>query len=100
MGEELKYFHFPSLLQREGWRSPVILGVDAKGLIQYLSNQSPEGKEIEAVDGFASPGFQQAHSHAFQYAWSGLSESHSTGSNDDFCTWREEGSMCAWAVDR
>ena len=99
MGEELKYFHFPSLLQREGWRSPVFIGVDANGLIQYLSNQSPEGKEIEAVDGFASPGFQNAHSHAFQYALAGLAESHSTGSNDDFWTWREEMYKCALSVD-
>jgi len=98
-GEGFKYFHFSSLLQHEGWLSPMFIGVDPNGLIQYLSHQSPEGKEIEAVDGFALPGFQNAHSHAFQYAMAGLAENHSVGSNDDFWTWREEMYKCALSVD-
>ncbi len=94
----LEYFHFSSLLQREGWLSSVFIGVDKAGLIQYLSNQSPEAKEIEEVDGFALPGFQNAHSHAFQYAMAGLAENHPTGTTDDFWTWREEMYKCALAV--
>ena len=95
----LKYFHFSSLLQREGWLSPVFVGVDENGLIQYLSNQSPETKEVESVDGFALPGFQNAHSHAFQYAMAGLAENHPAGTADDFWSWREEMYKCALAVD-
>jgi len=49
----LKYFQFSGLLQREGWLSSVFIGVDEDGLIQYLSNQSPEEEEIDRVEGFA-----------------------------------------------
>src|SRR5438105_4736928 len=98
-GEGLKYFHFSSLLQREGWLSPSFIGVDKNGLIQYLSNQSPEGKEVEVVEGFALPGFQNAHSHAFQYAMAGLAENHPPGTSDDFWSWREEMYKCALAAD-
>jgi len=96
--EGLKYFHFSGLLQREGWLSPTFIGVDKSGLIQYLSNQPPEAKEIEAVDGFVLPGFQNAHSHAFQYAMTGLAENHPVGVDDDFWSWREEMYKCALAV--
>jgi len=95
----LKYFHFSGLLQREGWLSSVFIGIDGNGLIQYLSNQTPEAKEVEPVDGFALPGFQNAHSHAFQYAMAGLAENHPAGTADDFWSWREEMYKCALTVD-
>ena len=93
------YFRFPSILQKDGWSSPAYIGVDAKGVITYLSNQSPEGVAIEGVHGFALPGFQNAHSHAFQYAMAGLAENHPTGMEDDFWTWREAMYQCALSVD-
>ena len=95
----LKYFHFSGLLQKERWLSSVFIGIDENGLIQYLSNQSPETKEVEAVDGFALPGFQNAHSHAFQYAMAGLAENHPAGTADDFWSWREEMYKCALTID-
>ncbi len=99
MGEGLNYFRFTSLLQHEGWLSAAVIGVDKNGIIQYLSNQPPEGKKIETVEGFALPGFQNAHSHAFQYAMAGLAENHLTDAADDFWTWREGMYKCALAVD-
>jgi len=76
------------------------VGVEEDGIISYLSNQAPEqGIAIEAVDGFALPGFQNAHSHAFQYAMAGLAENHPSGTRDDFWTWREEMYRCALSVD-
>jgi formimidoylglutamate deiminase len=95
----LKYFHFSGLLQLEGWLSSVFIGVDTSGLIQHLSDQLPKGKEVETVDGFALPGFQNAHSHAFQYAMAGLAENHPSGAEDDFWSWREEMYKCALAVN-
>ncbi len=95
----LKYFYFSGLLQIEGWLSSVFVGVDANGLIQYLSTQSPEGNEIETIEGFGLPGFQNAHSHAFQYAMAGLAENHAAGTADDFWSWREEMYKCALAVN-
>jgi formimidoylglutamate deiminase len=95
----LKYFQFSGLLQREGWLSPVFVGVDENGLIQYLSDRSPLPKEVEIVDGFALAGFQNAHSHAFQYAMAGLAENHPPGTSDDFWSWREEMYKCALTVN-
>jgi formimidoylglutamate deiminase len=54
---------------------------------------------IEFVNGLALPGFQNAHSHAFQYAMAGLAENHPTGTDDDFWTWREEMYKCALSVN-
>jgi formimidoylglutamate deiminase len=75
------------------------VGVDEKGVIRFLSGEIPEAKEIENVEGFALPGFQNAHSHAFQYAMAGLAENHAMGTNDDFWTWREEMYKCALSVN-
>ena len=94
--ERLKYFRFEGLLQRDGWLSPAYVGFDKNGVIRYLSNKpQPEGSAIEAVTGYALPGFQNAHSHAFQYAMAGLAERHPEGVEDDFWTWREEMYKCA-----
>jgi len=99
-GEGLKYFQFKSLLQQNGWLSPAYVGVDENGMIQYLSSDPPqESTAIEFVNGFALPGFQNAHSHAFQYAMAGLAENHASGADDDFWTWREEMYKCALSVD-
>ena len=77
----------------------MFVGVDDKGLITSLSATSPEGVAIEAVDGFALPGFQNAHSHAFQYGMAGLAENHPTEIDDDFWTWREAMYQCALSVN-
>ena len=96
----IKYYCFPSLLQKTGWLSPAYVGVDGSGTITYLSNKAPaEVIAIESVQGFALPGFQNAHSHAFQYAMAGLAENHAAGTQDDFWTWREAMYQCALAVD-
>jgi len=96
----LKYFHFNALLQQENWVSPAYVGIDEHGIIQYVSDQKPtEAIAIEYVDGYALPGFQNAHSHAFQYAMAGLAEKHQPGTYDDFWTWREAMYQCALTVD-
>lgn len=100
MKPKLTYYLFNAILQKEGWLSPAYIGVDADGIIQYLNHEAPaEGVAIEAVQGFALPGFQNAHSHAFQYAMAGLAENHAPGTDDDFWTWREAMYQCALSVD-
>ncbi len=100
MKSELKYYQFTSLLQKEGWLSPAYVGVDENGIIRYLNSVAPaDAMAIEAVQGFALPGFQNAHSHAFQYAMAGLAENHPSGTSDDFWTWREAMYQCALSVD-
>jgi formimidoylglutamate deiminase len=100
MKSDLKYYHFTSLLQKEGWLSPAYAGVDENGVIRYLNSTPPqEAVAIEAVQGFVLPGFQNAHSHAFQYAMAGLAENHPAGTADDFWSWREAMYQCALSVD-
>ncbi len=96
----MHYFKFNALLQKANWLTPTYIGVDDSGIIQYLDSVAPnEAIAIEAVQGFALPGFQNAHSHAFQYAMAGLAENHPLGTDDDFWTWREEMYKCALSVD-
>jgi len=84
------------LLQQQGWIAPAYVGVSADGTIQFLSDKAPQNAAaIEAVQGYALPGFQNAHSHAFQYAMAGMAEKHPPGSNDDFWSWREAMYLCA-----
>lgn len=99
-GDYAKLYRFKALLQREGWLSPAYVGVNRKGVITYLSDQPPtEPAAAEAVLGLALPGFQNAHSHAFQYGMTGLAEVHPVGTDDDFWTWREAMYQCALSVD-
>jgi formimidoylglutamate deiminase len=98
MTRRLRYFRFKGLLQKAGWLTPAYVGVDNAGLIQYLSNVAPQDVATESVTGIALPGFQNAHSHAFQYAMAGSAEIHPKGTSDDFWTWREAMYKCALAV--
>ncbi|MFZ1806329.1 MAG: formimidoylglutamate deiminase [Cyclobacteriaceae bacterium] len=99
-GKALNYFKFKALLQRDRWISPAFVGVDNKGVIKYLSNISPsDGFAMDTVDGYALPGFQNAHSHAFQYGMAGLAENHPIGTHDDFWSWREAMYQCALSVN-
>lgn len=96
----MKYFQFKGLLQADGWLTPAYVGIDGDGVIQYLSDHAPtEPVSIESILGYALPGFQNAHSHAFQYAMAGLAEKHAENSDDDFWSWREAMYSCAMTMD-
>jgi formimidoylglutamate deiminase len=95
-----KYYRFNALLLRKGWLSPAYVGIDDVGIIRYLSDKAPEEAiAIEAVSGYALPGFQNAHSHAFQFAMAGMAEKHAPNTNDDFWSWRETMYRCALSID-
>ncbi|MEQ9166874.1 MAG: amidohydrolase family protein, partial [Fulvivirga sp.] len=84
----MKHFQFSGLLQNEGWQDDVAVSVDNDGIITSIQQEKIEGAEV--VNGYALPGFQNAHSHAFQYAMAGLAEKHKSGTvADDFWSWRE-----------
>jgi len=85
----MKTYFFKKLLQNNGWLDHVDVKVDDNGIIQSIEENSTN-TDGEVVNGFAVPGFQNAHSHAFQYAMAGVAERHeSHASNDDFWSWRE-----------
>jgi formimidoylglutamate deiminase len=78
---------------------PAYVAVDENGVLQSLSTEAPAGIAAETVQGYALPGFQNAHSHAFQYAMTGDAEIHPKGIEDDFWTWREAMYRCALSVN-
>ncbi|MEX1001726.1 MAG: formimidoylglutamate deiminase [Crocinitomicaceae bacterium] len=86
----MKTFFLRSLLQKDGWHHNQYVRVDAQGRIVSISSETETDHLFETVEAWAIPGFQNAHSHAFQYAMAGLAERHATGEvADDFWSWRE-----------
>lgn len=93
-------YKFNALLQNEGWISPSYVQTDEVGKITYLSDQPKENVRYENINGFAISGFQNAHSHAFQYAMAGIAEKHKAGVDaDDFWSWRETMYKVALTLD-
>lgn len=87
----MKVWHFSGLLQKAGWHNDVVVAVNDQGIIEQINTNPTESLQIdEYVKGYAIPGFQNAHSHAFQYAMSGLAEIHPDPmAEDDFWSWRD-----------
>lgn len=84
----MKSYRFKALLQNRGWLENATVALDDSGKIAFVSQTENPGSI--RVDGYALPGFQNAHSHAFQYAMAGLAERHSDSKTaDDFWSWRE-----------
>jgi len=78
-------FHCKKILFKEGWKSNVTIQL-IKGKITSIETSK---KEDVIYSGIYIPGFQNAHSHSFQYAMSGLAEVHQSHNSDDFWSWRE-----------
>ncbi len=85
----MKTFQFKGLLQNDQWLCPAFVQVDKDGKIISVSDIASIDAMPVKLNVYAIPGFQNAHSHAFQYAMAGLTESHSIGTKDDFWSWRE-----------
>jgi len=95
-----KVLKFEGLLTNDGWLCPAYAEVDTHGNIASVSESKPSEGSIESVNGYAIPGFQNAHSHSFQYAMSGLAEIHpDPTSQDDFWSWRETMYNIALSMD-
>lgn len=81
----MKTYRFKGLLTENGWLDDACVRLDEKGTIQSITT----GGDGDYIAGYALPGFQNAHSHAFQYAMAGLAELHEgDGIPDDFWSWR------------
>lgn len=78
-------YKFKAILQNNGWLENATISVDENGKIGSISQT--ENPDSVFISGYALPAFQNAHSHAFQYAMAGLAENHS--GDDDFWSWRE-----------
>lgn len=85
----MKSYRFKALLQNNGWLENAVVTLD-DGKIFTINQHEENFAESVYIDGYALPGFQNAHSHAFQYAMAGLAERRvDMHSADDFWSWRE-----------
>ena len=79
-------FSFKGILTRSGWMHNVAVETDSQGRLVSIKQEKSQDSH-----GWAIPGFQNAHSHAFQYAMAGLAENRSEHANaDSFWSWREQ----------
>ena len=59
---QAKAYQFKALLQRDGWMSPAVVEVDDRGIIREISGGAGLSEApVEAVNGYAVPGFQSAY---------------------------------------
>ena len=95
-----RYLRCSALRQRHAWISPAYVELDAHGIIVDISKiANPAVEEWEPILGFVIPGFQNAHSHAFQYVMAGLAEHRPKGgAGDNFWAWREAMYRCALQI--
>jgi formimidoylglutamate deiminase len=71
----------------EGWARSVRIEVDPRGdILHVAANASAE--DADRLAGPVLPGMANLHSHAFQRAMAGLTETRAAP-HDDFWTWRE-----------
>ena len=70
----------------EGWAEAVALDVRDGTIRSVRAAASPEGRE--ALHGIALPGLPNLHSHTFQRAMAGRTETRGPGA-DSFWTWRQ-----------
>lgn len=75
-------------LTAEGWQENVLIAIGEDGTIAALTPGIAAPSGIPSFD-LILPGMNNIHSHAFQRAMVGLTETASTESNDNFWSWRE-----------
>lgn len=76
----------------------VLFTIDAAGNWQSIEAGKPKPANLEKSVALALPGVVNAHSHAFQRAFAGLSEIRQSAT-DDFWSWREKMYVVANQVD-
>src|SRR5882757_8492017 len=79
--------HLEKALTPDGWRTDLVATIDG-GTITALEPTTASDGIVERVAGIVLPGMPNLHSHAFQRAMAGLTESRGTEA-DSFWTWRE-----------
>ena len=82
----MSVFKFNSILFESGWKKDIYITTNSKGKIESIDEIH---KKADYNIELAIPGFQNAHSHAFQYAMAGIAEYHPINKQaDNFWSWR------------
>ena len=97
-------WRFEHLWDGNQWFAPAFVETDPEGFIISLTQEEGQvnpDKEIDhKVEGWVVPGFQNAHSHAFQWAMAGLTEGLGPHDDfDDFWSWRHKMYQLALQID-
>lgn len=84
----MKAYKIDYLVQKDRILENIFVEVGQDGKI--IGIQKEYNGDYDEIRGMVLPGFQNAHSHCFQYAMAGMAEIHSTESEpDDFWSWRD-----------
>jgi formimidoylglutamate deiminase len=84
----VKAYKIDYLVQKDRVLENVFVEIGQDGKI--IGIQQEFNGDFDVIHGLVLPGFQNAHSHCFQYAMSGMAEIHSTDNEpDDFWSWRD-----------
>lgn len=75
-------------LTANGWENDVLVCLDEAGRIHSVDSKSTANSDSYRVNALL-PAQANLHSHTFQRAMAGLSESRSKAGHDSFWTWRE-----------
>lgn len=74
-------------LTPQGWQSDVTVEIDAKGRISGVTQGTEQG--AGTITDILLPAPANVHSHAFQRAMAGLTETRGPDPRDSFWTWRQ-----------
>lgn len=83
----MKRIIFSKAYLPSGWADNVYMEIDDHGLIHKIIPNHQNDK-AQPMEGYALPGMNNIHSHAFQRAMAGLAE-YTTSTSDSFWTWRD-----------
>lgn len=85
----MKRYYFDKIWLSTGWASDCLVTIAPDGVIQEIETDCPHNKGYgDHVPGIAIAGMPNVHSHAFQRAMAGLTETWSAD-GDDFWSWRQ-----------
>jgi formimidoylglutamate deiminase len=73
-------------LTPDGWQQDVLIDIDGSGSITAVQARQPAaGERVDVL----LPAMPNLHSHAFQRAMAGMTETRGADSSDSFWTWRK-----------
>ena len=81
--------HADNALLPSGWAQQVLLHWDAQGLLTQVQAGQLAPVGVPRASGLVVPGMPNVHSHAFQRAFSGLTEFRAQA-HDNFWSWRQQ----------
>ncbi|WP_421786417.1 formimidoylglutamate deiminase [Hyphobacterium sp.] len=83
----MRKLHAKSALLPDGWARDVAITIDADGRIKSVCRNAPVDPAAQTVNALL-PALANLHSHAFQRALAGLTETRAS-QDDDFWSWRQ-----------